>query len=825
MRLALQLLLLLSRLSFSFRVVDPEADDAPPAASFPAYARGFVGRDGDPSTPRAWRAVPGGPHSLANPQQYRSVLPRQSCPAMVGPFEGGLYGCTSASAGFCDRRTGVCYCSRGYAGADCGMCRATHKRDPTGACVPRVQCPSDCSGAGVCDAETGVCACAPGRRGVDCSLDECRLLDRWCEACDVSSSTFLGGTGGGVCVRCAAGRYLDPSTGACASCAVFDPRCAECSADAGCLACADSLLSSTRRSGRRRQDAPLPWDEDARVLSSTTPFGSQDARAAFDAAEAYAVVSDARALARSGVLRGSWSPAEVCLRASGLLSNTTASACGSGGAVRMAVVEGEGAGAVGAAPPAVYDISCGRVSPADAFYGFGAEGVALEGPVRGAVLGRASAAPIVYPPGVASIDSTAIVRADGFTLADDALVDMTMDLLNDVGEQLWLRFGWAAAVERNASAFYARGNATLNATVTVLMQNCSAVLASMVNGSQFDVPSCVNASALLNATPPTFPRPAALKKPEWATQGGVWPLVHTDGIDVDAWSDYDGYRVAAVRGWLLSNETGCAGLNAASNTTLPCNAWGAVLCVNSTWIPRPPPGSAYVIDGGAHLCAPAGGLSYSPPGLGATPAWALQLPAYFATRLRALRTATLRRLASRSRGGAARRHLFAGGAAGTHTLPVAVDACAPATLIGSFSLPGGRGASQQQSVRYLNSTTFACAETSPGRNAWSCAAVARSNVVCGAPGTIEFASPRYVAVEGGGDVRVTVTRSGGGVGRVTALLSLSHGTTSDADVALPGSAAGARTLVFEEGVVALTVSLVRIPRGLQPPPPPYFDTR
>ena len=96
---------------------------------------------------------------------------------MVGPYD-GVYYCTSKSAGYCDRRSGACFCFFGYIGADCSRCRSTHYLASDGTCAPAAQCPNGCSGAGSCNATTGVCACQSGRVGPDCSLTFCRTLHR-----------------------------------------------------------------------------------------------------------------------------------------------------------------------------------------------------------------------------------------------------------------------------------------------------------------------------------------------------------------------------------------------------------------------------------------------------------------------------------------------------------------------------------------------------------------------------------------------------------------------------------------------------------------------
>jgi hypothetical protein len=58
----------------------------------------------------------------------------------------------------------------------------------------------------------------------------------------------------------------------------------------GCTSCADSTLTSVRRSGYRRQDPPLPPEEVTREFSITLPFGTKSPES-FAEAENYEVVS------------------------------------------------------------------------------------------------------------------------------------------------------------------------------------------------------------------------------------------------------------------------------------------------------------------------------------------------------------------------------------------------------------------------------------------------------------------------------------------------------------------------------------------------------
>ena len=48
---------------------------------------------------------------------------------MVGPLDDGMYYCTHKEAGYCDRRSGACFCYNGYSGMDCAKCHHTHYED------------------------------------------------------------------------------------------------------------------------------------------------------------------------------------------------------------------------------------------------------------------------------------------------------------------------------------------------------------------------------------------------------------------------------------------------------------------------------------------------------------------------------------------------------------------------------------------------------------------------------------------------------------------------------------------------------------------------
>lgn len=145
------LALLLTTLSLpptaAFRVLEPGASFANDSF-FTPYAAGFTQRTFDATLPHRQS-------SRVNPGLWRSETdPRQGCPAMVGPFVGGRFYCTSKAHGDCDRRSGTCFCRAGYQGVDCSQCQPAYfpMADSLGAtyCYPKILCPADCSGAGVC---------------------------------------------------------------------------------------------------------------------------------------------------------------------------------------------------------------------------------------------------------------------------------------------------------------------------------------------------------------------------------------------------------------------------------------------------------------------------------------------------------------------------------------------------------------------------------------------------------------------------------------------------------------------------------------------------
>ena len=244
---------------------------------FTPYAQGFVGVYGEPSNFMRERINEGSFENPAKELIYEQAITTQTCPGMVGPFTDGNYFCTAKEYGYCDRRSGVCFCNIGYQGIDCSDCTPSYFKVEN-LCYPKKLCPNDCSGAGECQYWTGTCECLPHRVGADCGTLLCKSFNELCEACSTTQ-----------CLRCPAGYYLT-ETNDCRSCYDYDPRCAGCTKDLGCTLCADPILTSVRRSGYRNADPRLPVEEDSREFSITLPFGTKSPESFADA-EAFIVAT------------------------------------------------------------------------------------------------------------------------------------------------------------------------------------------------------------------------------------------------------------------------------------------------------------------------------------------------------------------------------------------------------------------------------------------------------------------------------------------------------------------------------------------------------
>ena len=108
------MILLLLPPASPYRVTDSNTSSLP----FLPYERGFVGLSGLPQNYLRERVNEGGPETQAYPHQMEGVNARQECKGMVGPVE-GLYYCGARERGYCDRRSGTCFCQMGYQGESC----------------------------------------------------------------------------------------------------------------------------------------------------------------------------------------------------------------------------------------------------------------------------------------------------------------------------------------------------------------------------------------------------------------------------------------------------------------------------------------------------------------------------------------------------------------------------------------------------------------------------------------------------------------------------------------------------------------------------------
>ena len=286
---------------------------------------GFTGYYGDPTTPRRTRVNAGAPFtpSLAYPR-FVGVNPRRSCPRMTEMKEDAVYYCRGQEFGYCDRRSGTCFCNNGYGGEGCDKCSATHYEHIVNGepmCFPRSKCPNDCSGGGSCEQineltrTKAYCKCERHRVGVDCGTSFSEYLDRRCyestrtddneyiiessidESTGLETFNVIPPEPQGTCERCVEGFYLfvhtndendldlrqriseksngvisvngpfceDGKPRCCRPCSDHDPRCASCDQN-GCRTCADPVLTSVQRSGRRKVDADLCVFEPPRLL-------------------------------------------------------------------------------------------------------------------------------------------------------------------------------------------------------------------------------------------------------------------------------------------------------------------------------------------------------------------------------------------------------------------------------------------------------------------------------------------------------------------------------------------------------------------------------
>jgi hypothetical protein len=256
----------------------------PNATYFLPYDRGFVGSYGEPTNLQRERINEGAFETGTQELLYEDSSPRQACPNMVGPFSDGNFFCTAKEFGYCDRRSGTCFCNVGYQGIDCSECHASHFLVGT-LCFPKKLCQDDCNNAGKCNFFTGTCDCYEHRVGDFCQTKLCSRFSPLCERCTED-----------ICLRCLPGYYLTGTDSVCGSCYDYDPRCSGCTKELGCTSCADPILLSIRRSGYRLQDPKVPVEEDTREFGITLPFGTKSSESFADAEHFLALPDESRIL-------------------------------------------------------------------------------------------------------------------------------------------------------------------------------------------------------------------------------------------------------------------------------------------------------------------------------------------------------------------------------------------------------------------------------------------------------------------------------------------------------------------------------------------------
>jgi hypothetical protein len=101
----------------------------------------------------------------------------------------------------------------------------------------------------------------------------------------------------------------------------------------------------------------------------------------------------------------------------------------------------------------------------------------------------------------------------------------------------------------------------------------------------------------------------------------------------------------------------------------------------------------------------------------------------------------------------------------------------------------------------LSQNAQKCTQGLQNDETWYCEPVAASHVVCGHFGVFKFGYPNYVVNENTNTIRLSVSRSGGGYGKVSVSYYIKHFSTNDSDVSATALYTTSQTLVFDENVV------------------------
>ena len=101
----------------------------------------------------------------------------------------------------------------------------------------------------------------------------------------------------------------------------------------------------------------------------------------------------------------------------------------------------------------------------------------------------------------------------------------------------------------------------------------------------------------------------------------------------------------------------------------------------------------------------------------------------------------------------------------------------------------------------LKNNSITCDQGLNNDEFWSCRDYPESHVVCGHYGIFSFRYPNFVVNETTSNIRMYVSRSGGGYGNVTINYFIKHFTTNDSDLIATAAYTTSQTLNFEDGVI------------------------
>jgi len=101
----------------------------------------------------------------------------------------------------------------------------------------------------------------------------------------------------------------------------------------------------------------------------------------------------------------------------------------------------------------------------------------------------------------------------------------------------------------------------------------------------------------------------------------------------------------------------------------------------------------------------------------------------------------------------------------------------------------------------LSTNAISCDQGWSNDMQWNCTTKTISHQVCGHFGTVSLSSPEYEVWENAGTIRVTVNRSGGGVGEISVRYGIHHLTTSDHDLTSTNFYTTDQKVVFSPGEV------------------------